>query len=41
MNVEDEEESKQWMYTHSPKKPRKFKLILSAWKKADGNCILG
>jgi hypothetical protein len=29
-NVETKERSKQWMHTHSPKKPNKFKQTLSA-----------
>jgi hypothetical protein len=42
MDVETKEQSKQWMHTHSPDKPKKFKqtparkLIL-----ADGKCFLG
>jgi hypothetical protein len=33
-------QSKQWMHTHSPNKPKKFKQT-SACQKADGNCFLG
>jgi hypothetical protein len=40
-NVETTEQSKQWMHTHSRNKPRKFKQMLSAFQKADGNCFLG
>jgi hypothetical protein len=29
------------MHTHSPNKPKKFKQMLSACQKADGNCFLG
>jgi hypothetical protein len=32
MNVETKEQSKQWMHTHSPDKPKKFKQMLSARK---------
>jgi hypothetical protein len=32
LNVETEEQSKQWTHTHSPKKQRKFKQMLSARK---------
>jgi acyl-CoA thioesterase len=32
VNVETKEQSKQWIYTHSPNKPKKFKQILSARK---------
>jgi hypothetical protein len=28
MNVETKEQLKQWMHTHSPKKPKKFKQTL-------------
>jgi hypothetical protein len=41
VNVETKEQSKQWMHTHSPKKPKKFKQTLSPYQKADGNCFLG
>jgi hypothetical protein len=27
VNVESNEQSKQWMHTHSPNKPRKFKKL--------------
>jgi hypothetical protein len=30
--VETKEQSKQWMHTHSPNKPKKFKQTLSARK---------
>jgi hypothetical protein len=40
LNVETKEQSKQWMQTHSPNKPKKFKQK-SACHKADGNCFLG
>jgi hypothetical protein len=40
-NVKSKEQSKQWMRTHSPKKPKQFKQTLSACQKADGNCFLG
>jgi hypothetical protein len=39
VNVETKEQSKQWLYKHSPKKPKKFKQMLSA-RKADGNTFL-
>jgi uncharacterized damage-inducible protein DinB len=32
VNVETKQQSKQWMHTHSPNKPRKFKQTLSARK---------
>jgi hypothetical protein len=32
MNVETKEQTKQWMYTHLPKKPKKFKQTLVARK---------
>jgi hypothetical protein len=32
VNVETKEQSKQWMHTHSPNKPRKFKQTLSVRK---------
>jgi hypothetical protein len=32
VNVETKEQSKQWMHTHSPNKPKKFKETLSARK---------
>jgi histone-lysine N-methyltransferase SETMAR len=32
VNVETKEQSKQWMHTHSPNKPRKLKQTLSARK---------
>jgi hypothetical protein len=32
LNVETQEQSKKWTHTHSPKKPRKFKQMLSARK---------
>jgi hypothetical protein len=32
VNVETEEQSKQWMHIHSPNKPKKFKQMLSARK---------
>jgi hypothetical protein len=43
MNVETEssQQSKQWMHTHPPNKPKKFKQTSSACKKADGSCVLG
>jgi hypothetical protein len=40
-NVETKEQSKQWMSTHSPNKPKKFKQKLCACQKAHGNCFLG
>jgi hypothetical protein len=41
VNIETKEQSKQWMHTHSPNNPKKFKQTLSACQKADGNCFLG
>jgi hypothetical protein len=41
VSVETEEQSKQWMHTHSPDKLKEFKQTLSASHKADGNCFLG
>jgi hypothetical protein len=32
VNVETEEQSKQWMHTHSPNKPKMFKQTLFARK---------
>jgi hypothetical protein len=32
VNVETKEQSKQWMHTHSPNKPKKFKQTLYARK---------
>jgi hypothetical protein len=32
VNVETKEQSKQWMQTRSPNKPKKFKQMLSARK---------
>jgi acyl-CoA thioesterase len=32
VNVEPKEQSKQWMHTHSPNKPKEFKQTLSARK---------
>jgi hypothetical protein len=32
VNAETKEQSKQWMHTHSPNKPKKFKQMLSARK---------
>jgi hypothetical protein len=32
VNVETKEQTKQWMYTHSPNKPKKFKQTLFARK---------
>jgi hypothetical protein len=40
VSVETKEQSKQWMHTHSPNKPKKFKQT-SACQKADGICFLG
>jgi hypothetical protein len=40
VNVENKEQSKQWMHTHSPNKLKKFKQTF-ACQKADGNCFLG
>jgi hypothetical protein len=36
VDIETKEQSKQWMHTHSPKKPKKF-----ACQKADGICFMG
>jgi hypothetical protein len=41
VNVETKEQSKQWMRTHSPNKPKKFKQTLSSCQKADDICFLG
>jgi hypothetical protein len=35
VNVETKEQSKHWMHTHSPNRPKKFKQT-SACQKADG-----
>jgi hypothetical protein len=37
VDVETNEQSKQWMHTHSPNKLKKFKQMLSARKLMDGN----
>jgi hypothetical protein len=39
VNAETKDQSKQWMHTHSPNKPKKFKQT-SACQKADGSCFL-
>jgi hypothetical protein len=39
VNVETEEQSKQWMHTHSPSKTKKLKQT-SACQNADSNCFL-
>jgi hypothetical protein len=39
VNAETEEQSKQWMHTHSQNKPKKFKQT-NVCQKADGNCFL-
>jgi hypothetical protein len=41
VNGETKEQSKQWMHTHSPNKPKRFKQPLSVHQKADCNCFLG
>jgi hypothetical protein len=38
--VVTKQQSKQWMHTHSPNKPKKFKQTFSCHK-ADGSCFLG
>jgi hypothetical protein len=40
VNAATKEQSKQWVHTHSSKKP-KLKQTLSACQEADGNCFLG
>jgi macrodomain Ter protein organizer (MatP/YcbG family) len=35
-NAESKEQSKEWMHTHLPTKPRRFKQTMSACQKADG-----
>jgi hypothetical protein len=40
VNVQTEEQSKQWMHTHSPIKPKKF-LTNVACQKAGPKCFLG
>jgi hypothetical protein len=40
VNAETKEQSKQWMHTHSPNKPKKFKQTLFACQKANGNHFL-
>jgi hypothetical protein len=37
VNVETKEQPKQWLHTHSPDKPKKFKETFSACQKAYGN----
>jgi hypothetical protein len=41
VNVETKQQSKHWMYTHSPNKLKKCRQTLSACKKAEGDCFLG
>jgi hypothetical protein len=41
VNAHTTEQSQQWIYTHSPQTPRKFKQPLSTCQKAYGNCLLG
>jgi hypothetical protein len=41
VNVETKEQPKQWMHTNSPNKLKKFKQMLSACQKANGNHFLG
>jgi hypothetical protein len=41
LNAETKQQLKQRMHTNSPNKPRKFKQMLSACMKADGNWFLG
>jgi hypothetical protein len=41
VNVETKEQSKQWIRTHSPNKPKKFKQTLAACQKADKNSFVG
>jgi hypothetical protein len=41
VNVEIKEQSKQWIHTHSPNKPKTFKQTWSACHNADGDCFLG
>jgi hypothetical protein len=38
VDIETKEQSKQWMRTHSPNKPKMFKQM-SACQKADDNCF--
>jgi hypothetical protein len=40
VNAEAKEQSKQWMHIHLPNKQKRFKQMLSACQKADGNCFL-
>jgi hypothetical protein len=39
VNIETKEKSSQWMHTHSPDKPKKFKEMF-ACRKAHGSCFL-
>jgi hypothetical protein len=41
LDVETKEQSKQWMRTYSPEKLKKFKQMLSACQRVDGNYFLG
>jgi hypothetical protein len=41
VNAETKELSEQWIHTHSPNRPKKFKQKLSACQKADDCCFLG
>jgi hypothetical protein len=40
VNIEINEQSEQWLHTHSPNKLKKFRQT-SAFQKADGICFLG
>jgi hypothetical protein len=31
VNIESNEQSKQWMHTHSPNKPKKVKRLSESW----------
>jgi hypothetical protein len=41
MSDETKEQTKQWMHTHSPNWPKRFKQTLSACMKAYDDCFLG
>jgi hypothetical protein len=41
VNAETKEQPKQWMFTHSPKKPKQFEQTLSSFQEADRSCFLG
>jgi hypothetical protein len=41
VNVKEEKQSTQWVHTHSPTIPNKFKQTLSAYQEGDNSCFVG